>query len=530
MFKNKLNKKNIIEIASITGIMALFFWFDRTFGLLDWLTTELTVAFPGLRQYAMNFAGVSFIGLVTYSVMQRVRGRKESLARETMEKFLKQKDFTDDSTGLSNRLGFKLMLGELRNSQILTRKSIIAFEIRNLDSIAGVHGETTAAKIETLYSEQLKMLCRDNDFAARADKGRFYLLINSVDDDENILQMDRVLDSINGLAEQGMVIDDLTMSIHLNIGLLDLTSHSKDAENWSEDDIIQRLDYLLYLSKTKTHDVVEMYSAKIENSLTQRALVEGELLDALKSGEIMPYFQPFIDMKTNKVVGLEILARWEHPTKGFISPDIFVHAADEIGAMRDLTLIMLERACNAAQNWPDKITLAFNISPNELRNEGTMDKFFDILKDTGIDSERVELEITENAFIEEVGEITEAVSRLKKRGIQISIDDFGTGFSNLSHLKILPFDKIKIDQSFIRDMASNSESEAIVKNIIALGKSLGLPTVAEGIEIGENHDTLQELGCSVGQGYLYAKALKAEEVQPFIDNYQSEIIELAKVA
>ncbi len=530
MIKSKLNKKSIIEIASIAGIMAAFFTFDRSFGILDWVVNEVVVAFPGFKQYAVNFAGVSFIGLVTYCIMQRIRGHKESLARATMEKFLQQKDFTDANTGLSNRLGFKLMLGELRGSQVLTHKSIVAFEIRNLDSIASVHGEATAGKIENLYSNKLKELCRENDFASRADKGRFYLLINSVDTDESSLQIDNVFDAINGLAEQGMVIDDLTMSIHLNIGLLNLTSSIKNSANWSEDDIIQRLDYLLYLSKSKPHDVIEVYNDKIEDSLIQRAMVEGELLDALKSGEIMPYFQPFIDMKTNKVVGLEILARWEHPTKGFISPDIFVHAADEIGAMRDLTLIMLERACKAASKWPENITLAFNISPNELRNETTMDSFFEILKTTDIDSERVELEITENAFIEEVGEITEAVSRLKKRGVQISIDDFGTGFSNLSHLKILPFDKIKIDQSFIRDMASNSESEAIVKNIIALGKSLGLPTVAEGIEIDANHDALQELGCSVGQGYLYAKALKAEEVMPFINNFKAEIVYLAKVA
>jgi len=273
-----------------------------------------------------------------------------------------------------------------------------------------------------------------------------------------------------------------------------------------------------------------MYDDSMEKSLKQRALVESELLDALHSGQIKPYFQPFINMKTNKVAGLEILARWEHPTEGFIRPDVFVHIAEDVGAMREFTLTMLRRACEAAVVWPDNVKLAFNVSPNELRNDAITDGFFEVLKETGTSSDRIEVEITENAFIEEVGEISEAVAKLKKRGVQISIDDFGTGFSNLTHLKMLPFDKIKIDQSFIRDMASNPESEAIVKNVIALGNSLGLPTVAEGIELGGNRDTLQELGCSIGQGYLYAKALKAEEVMPFIEKYNSQVIYLDKVA
>jgi len=524
------HKKSIVEVASIGGIMAFCYWMDRSFGLLDWITTELSTAFPGFQQYSLNMAAVGFVGLATYSLMLRVKGRKERVAREMLEKFLQQKDFTDAETGLSNRLGFKLMLGELRNSQVMTRKTIMAFEIRNLDSIASVHGEKTASEIEKLYSENITALSREHDFAARAETGRFYLLINSTNREESSEQAESVLNTIKHISEKGMLIDGMTMSTHLNIAMLDLTAHQKKAAEWSEQDIVQRLDYMLYKSRKNAHGEVEVYSDKMEKSLRLRALVESELLDSLKDGSIQPYFQPFIDMKSNNVAGFEILARWDHPTEGFIPPDIFVHVADDIGAMRELTLTMLERACVAAKNWPEHIRLAFNVSPNELRNDATMDNFFEVLKRTGISTDRVEIEITENAFIEEVGEITDMVARLKKRGIQISIDDFGTGFSNFSHLKMLPFDKIKIDQSFIRDMASNSDSQAIVKNIIALGKSMGLPTVAEGVEIGENRDVLHDLGCSVGQGYLYAKPLLAKDVLPFLDSYQAEIIYLDEVA
>jgi len=530
MFKSNFQTKNLIELCSIAGIMALFFWMDRSFDILNWITNEFLRAFPGVQQYSMNLAGVGFVGLAVYSIMLRVRGRQERLARATLEKLLRQKDFVDPTTNLSNRLGFKLMLGELRKSEIMARKSILAFEIRNLDSIISVHGESISSRIEALYGEQIGLLCRENDFAGRAEKGRYYMLINAADEDESKFQVDRVLDAIQAFSEKGISIDDLTMSIHLNLGLLDLNAHKKLANEWDEEQIVQRLDFMLHCARSKGHDLIETFDSQMEKSLKQRAMVECELLDAISSGQIVPYFQPFIDMKTNQVVGLEILARWEHPEHGFIPPDVFVHIAEDIGAMKDLTLSMLRRACEAATQWPESIKLAFNISPNELHNDATIDAFFGILKATGISADRVEVEITEHAFIQEVGEITQAVEKLKKRGIQISIDDFGTGYSNLTHLKMLPFDKIKIDQSFIRDMSSNPESQAIVRNVIALGNSLGLPTIAEGIELDQNRELLQELGCSVGQGYFFAKALKSEDVLPFIKKYRQEVGLLSKAA
>lgn len=525
-----IKKRTLIEITSILGIMAFFYSMDRSFGLLEWLSNEVSMTFPGFKQYSLSVTVIGFIGLLTYSLMLRINGRREKMAREVLEEFLRKKEFTDDGTGLSNRLGFKLMLAELRNSEVMSRKTIIAFEIRNLDSISSVHNVNIATQIEKVYADHLVSLSREHDFAARAQKGRFYLIINAADKEEGAEQTSVVLDAIKRVSDDGLSINGMTMSTLLNIGILDLSEHKKQSDDWSEEDIIQRLDYMLYKSKSNPRKDVQIYSAEMEKSLCLRALVESELIDSLKNGQIQPFFQPFIDMKTNKVVGFEILARWNHPVQGAIPPDIFVHVADEIGAMYELTTTMLELACKKAQYWPEDITLSFNFSPHELRNNRTMDELFKILNVYDINTDRIEIEITENAFIEEVGEINEVVACLKKRGVQISIDDFGTGFANFTHLKMLPFDKIKIDKSFVRDMGSNPESEAIVRNIIALGKSMNLPTVAEGVELTENRDHLHELGCSVGQGYLYAKPLSGEDVLTFLKNYQSEIIYLDKVA
>lgn len=530
MFDIQKNINTLVEIASIAGIMAFFYWMDRSFGILNWIVTELNTSFPEFKNNILSLAAIGFIGLFTYSFMQRYKTKSERKNRLVLEDILKKQNFTDASTGLANRDGFKIMFANLRNSEIMTSKSIIAFEIRNLDTIASVHGEQVVNEIENLYAETLKQLCRENDFAAKSRRGRFYLLINSLNEPDNYEQVENVLNKIKAVSASGFKINGAVMSVQTNLAWLNLNKHSKIAATWGEDDIVRRLDYLLFTAKDENLERVRVYSTEMEDSLNLRILIESELLDALRSGEIVPYYQPFIDMKSNKVKGFEILARWNHPQKGFIPPNVFIDIAEDIGAMNELTLTMLGHACFAARNWPEDMKLAFNISPDELRNDATMDGFFKILQETGISANRIEIEITENAFIDEVGEISEAILRLKNRGIIISIDDFGTGFANFSHLKMLPFDKIKIDQSFVRDMGSNANSKVIVKNIIALGKSLGLPTVAEGIELADNRQCLQELGCSIGQGYLYAKALDAKSVPGFLENYETEIIELSNVA
>ena len=530
MFSRIFKYKSFVEATSIAGIVVLLFWTDQTFGVLDWITNELFSRYPGLEQYSVTLIVTGFVGLSVFSVIQRVRRNQERTARSKLEEYLRQRDFVDPITGLSNRLGLKLMLRELRNSETRTKISILTFEIRNLDSIKSVHGEKAAEFIETTYTELLRKLSRSDDFVAVAERGQFYMVVNSDEEDECRFQIDRAIDAVMGASKNGINVDELNLSTFVSFGLLELANHRKIAVDWDSEQCVQRVDYALQLAGTKGHEALETYSDVMECAIGQRALVEGELLDALTSGQIQPYFQPFIDMQTNRVVGLEVLARWEHPTYGGIPPSVFVPIAEDVGAMRALTLSMLKQACDKAISWPNSIKLSFNISPNELRDEATMDGFFEILKSAGIDTDRVEVEVTENAFVEEVGEVSDAVAKLKKRGISISIDDFGTGFANLKHLKLLPFDKIKIDQTFVRDMANNPESRAIVRNIIALGKSLGLPTIAEGIELGHNRDALQELGCSLGQGYLFAKALKPEEVLPFIRKYEQESITLERVA
>ena len=209
---------------------------------------------------------------------------------------------------------------------------------------------------------------------------------------------------------------------------------------------------------------------------------------------------------------------------------MFIPIAEEIGVLPALTVSVFRQACEAAKSWPDMLRLAVNISPTDLRDAAVVEKLMAILGETGIAPSRIEIEITENAFIEEADAIAEALSKVKECGISISIDDFGTGYSSLHHLRILPFDKIKIDQSFIKEMETDSESKAIVEAIIALGASLGLQTTAEGVELVQNEGALEKLGCAIGQGFLFARPLPASEVMGFLNNYGREVEKVLEAA
>ena len=529
MLQKLFHNKSVIEILSISGIIVVLFWIDRTFHLTEWVSRELLARYPGLRQYNATLILVAFVGLGVFSATQRFRSKQEHKARLQLEKYLRQRDFVDPVTGLANRQALKLMLSQLRKSESRTKISILTFEIRNLDSIKSVHGEQVADFVELTFTELLKLLSTTSDFIAVAERGQFYLLVSFDDDNEIRFQIDRVIDAIMLMAKKGIESQKQILSTFISFGLVDVTDQDKSGK-WDSEQCVQRADYALQVARTKGHESIETYNTDMEKAIQTRALIEGDLLGALTAEQIRPHFQPFIDLNTNSVVGVEILARWHHPEYGNIPPNVFVPVAEDVGAMRALTLSMLKQACEAARFWPAKIKLSFNISPNELRDTVTINGLFEILRNTGIEPDRVEIEITENVFVEEVGDVSEAVAMLKERGVKISIDDFGTGFSNLKHLKILPFDKIKIDQTFVRDMQDNPESQAIVRNVIALGRSLGLPTIAEGIELDNNRDVLQELGCTVGQGHLFAEALKASDVLPFINRFERESHAMEQVA
>lgn len=231
-----------------------------------------------------------------------------------------------------------------------------------------------------------------------------------------------------------------------------------------------------------------------------------------QNGQIVPYFQPLVNLRTGSLSGFEILARWQHPIEGLLPPSRFIPAIERSGRISDLTDQLLASAARYASAWRGKFTLSLNISPSELHDRSLPQRLVEAAEANGFSPERLIVEITEGALIEDIGVAGSIIDNLKALGIRVALDDLGTGYSSLHHLQTLPFDEVKIDSCFIRQITKHSESRKIAAAMIGLGLSLGLTTVAEGIEEQEQADILRCFGCSLGQGWLFGPPISGEDV------------------
>jgi EAL domain-containing protein (putative c-di-GMP-specific phosphodiesterase class I) len=245
----------------------------------------------------------------------------------------------------------------------------------------------------------------------------------------------------------------------------------------------------------------------MERELQLRNDLESGLRLAIPRQEVVPYFEQQIDLASGRLYGFEVLARWEHPKLGTISPEQFIPIAEETGMIGDLSLSIMHQALLAARDWDPSLSLSINISPWQLRDAWLAQKIIKVLTETGFPANRLEVEITESALFDNLPLAQSIVGSLKNQGVQLALDDFGTGYSSLAHLRALPFDRIKIDKSFIMSLNESADSAAIVNAIISLGESLNLPITAEGVEDEGIEERLRALGCAKAQGWYYGKPM-----------------------
>jgi EAL domain-containing protein (putative c-di-GMP-specific phosphodiesterase class I) len=245
----------------------------------------------------------------------------------------------------------------------------------------------------------------------------------------------------------------------------------------------------------------------MERELVSRNTVEAGLREGIPIGQFVPYYEPQVDLESGAIIGFEVLARWEHPTRGVIPPDNFIPVAEECGLIADLSVSVMRRAFTEARDWDPSITLSVNISPAQLKDPWLAQKIVKLLVETGYPANRLEIEITESSLFQNLSLAQSIVGSLKNQGIRLALDDFGTGYSSLAHLRALPFDRIKIDKSFVTAMNKDPESMAIVDAISKLGESLNLPITAEGIEDQGIYDSLRRMGLHKGQGWHFGKPM-----------------------
>ncbi|WP_238339554.1 putative bifunctional diguanylate cyclase/phosphodiesterase [Novosphingobium ginsenosidimutans] len=312
-------------------------------------------------------------------------------------------------------------------------------------------------------------------------------------------------DIVNRVAEcvewNGMAIE-ATVSLGL--------SRSDEDANDDLSTLLHKADIAMFHAKRQGRNQIAWFTPAMESELRFRGELEAGIRRGVSAGEFVPYYEKQIDLATGELVGFEMLARWMSPTLGKVGPDIFIPVAEEIGAIAELSESVIRQALRDARAWDPKLTLAVNISPVQLRDPWFAQKLLKLLVEANFPPHRLEIEITESSLHENVGLVRSMITSLKNQGIRVSLDDFGTGYSSLAQLRSLPFDRIKIDRSFISSMPESEENRTIVKSIVALGQGLGMPVTAEGVE---SEEVLAALGGYDGlkaQGYLYGHPQPAD--------------------
>jgi predicted signal transduction protein with EAL and GGDEF domain len=295
--------------------------------------------------------------------------------------------------------------------------------------------------------------------------------------------------------------------IGASVGVSAAPSDGDDA-----DELLKKADMALYRAKADGRGAFHFFERAMDEQLQARRALELDLRRALAAGEFQLYYQPLYNLGDDRVTGCEALLRWNHPERGMVSPADFIPLAEEIGLIVQLGEWVLREACAEAARWPDHVRLAVNLSPAQFRDRGLVRTVISALAVSGLPAERLELEITESVLLQDNAANMSMLHDLKALGVRISMDDFGTGYSSLSYLRSFPFDKIKIDQTFVRDILEDSDALAIIKAVLDLGSSLGIVTTAEGVETVEQLNALRDQGCAEIQGYFISRPAPASEI------------------
>jgi predicted signal transduction protein with EAL and GGDEF domain len=302
-------------------------------------------------------------------------------------------------------------------------------------------------------------------------------------------------------------IDGHHVVIGASIGIAIAPSDGLDS-----DELLKNADLALYRAKTEGRGTFRFFQPEMDRRMQTRRGLERDLRSALVNGEFALHYQPLVNIERDEICGFEALLRWHQPERGLVSPGEFIALAEETAQIVSIGEWVLHQACGEAAKWPNRIRVAVNVSPVQFKRTHLVEVVMNALARAGLPAQRLELEITEAAVLMPSESILATLHQLRDLGVCISMDDFGTGYSSLSYLRTFPFDKIKIDQSFVRNIPSNPESMAIVRAVTRMGASLNIATTGEGVETLEELDFLKRKGCTEAQGYLFSKPKPAREV------------------
>jgi diguanylate cyclase (GGDEF)-like protein len=412
----------------------------------------------------------------------------------------------DALPGLPNRMLLDERLGNALTR--VKRGEIVAAHLIDLDHFKNVNdtlGHPAGDKLLKMATDRLRAVARETDTVARMGGDEFAIVQVAVaqpcDATPLALRIIEVLSAPYDIDGQQVIIGT---SVGIAVG---------PADGSSPDQLLRNADLALYQAKGDGRGTFRFFEPGMDAQMQGRRAMEYDLRKALGAGEFELHYQPVVNLETSEIRGFEALMRWRHPDKGVIAPATFIPLAEEIGFIIPLGEWAIRQACATAATWPDQLEVAVNLSPVQFGTPGLIQVVVNALAASGLPAERLELEITESTLLQDSENTLSTLYQLRALGVRIAMDDFGTGYSSLSYLQSFPFDKIKIDRSFIKDVAEGVGSLNIVRAVAAMAKGLGMTTTAEGVETQAQLEAVRSEGCTEMQGFLFSKPLPAAEIE-----------------
>jgi diguanylate cyclase (GGDEF)-like protein/PAS domain S-box-containing protein len=463
-----------------------------------------------VRCNALGVDGRDVLAYVTHDVSLRRKAEQQLLENQNR---LDRMAHHDQLTGLPNRHYLSAFLPEaiVEATAASTMLGVVFLDLDRFKHINDTRGHETGDKLLQEVAARLRAVVRDSDVVIRMGGDEFVVVFRNVKSYEEVtLGAGRIIETLN----RPIIIDQHPLQTTGSVGV---SLFPRDGSNMVE--LLKHSDTAMYQAKDRGRNNVQMFSQIMNKKLKHRVAVEASLREALRLKQLDVHYQPFVNLLTRKVVGLEALMRWRHPVHGMVPADQFIPVAEETGLIVPMGNFVLHRTLQNMSAWRKAgvplVPVSLNVAPAQLQRGELQSTIVTLLKTHGLRPEMLQLEMTERAMFDShapAGENRQdTMARLRDLGIKIAIDDFGTGYSSLSYLKHWRVDALKIDRSFVRDLVTDTSDLAIVSAIIAIARHLQIQVIAEGIEGYQQAEILQRLGCAVGQGFLFARPMPAEQ-------------------
>jgi diguanylate cyclase (GGDEF)-like protein len=445
--------------------------------------------------------------LALHDVTTRVN---EFKAKDLAEQRIRKIAMSDGLTGLPNRMAFNEYLDSALAdaSTNTTPLAIVSFDFNRFKEVNDLFGHAAGDHLLKTTAQRIQSLLNETEYAARLGGDEFVLVQANANNQTAMDLASRLTECLSQHIEcEGRIIEP-----GISVGISFFPEHGN-----SRQELLANADLAMYRAKSEPGLSVCVFGAAIDKFVRERRRLAHDLKVAISNNEFQPYFQPQFFVETGELAGLEVLLRWKHPLRGFVPPSEFIPIAEENGLIAEIDEWVLRKSCELARRWPMVPRFAANMSAKAISLAGIASKVQNIVMETGMEPGRLELEVTETALILDTQRALHSLRQLKALGISIAMDDFGTGYSSLSLLNMFPFDRIKIDKSFIITADSDRRAGAIFKSVVGLGTALQVPVLAEGIETEEQYEFCREAGCEEAQGYLMGRPMSIEHYEKISD-------------